>query len=63
MDPKGVNDLVGPPLRFQEPAFFIHGKRAILDLVCSYHGFQDAGYREFEYERRNRINLNLFIPE
>jgi len=44
---------------FSGASVFHSRKAGNLDIVCSYHGFQDAGYRENEYERRNRINLNL----
>jgi iron complex outermembrane receptor protein len=44
---------------FSGASVFHSRKAGNLDIVCSYHGFQDAGYREYEYERRNRINLNL----
>jgi outer membrane cobalamin receptor len=30
-----------------------------LDLVCGYNGFSDDGYREKEFERRHRFNVNL----
>jgi outer membrane cobalamin receptor len=44
---------------FSGVSVFHSRKAGSLDLVCSYNGYQDAGYREYEYERRNRINLNL----
>ena len=60
MDPKR-SELIWWDHRpaFSGASVFHSRKAGNLDLVCSYHGFQDAGYREFEYERRNRINLNL----
>jgi len=44
---------------FSGASVFHSRKAGNLDLVASYHGYHDAGYRENEYEGRNRINLNL----
>jgi len=44
---------------FSGASVFHSRKAGNLDIVCSYHGFHDEGYRENEYERRNRLNLNL----
>jgi outer membrane cobalamin receptor len=44
---------------FSGASVFHSRKAGNLDIVCSYNGYDDAGYRENEWERRNRINLNL----
>jgi outer membrane cobalamin receptor len=47
-----------------QPAFsgasVFHSRKAgNLDIVFGYNGFHDGGYRENEWDRRNRMNLNL----
>ncbi|MBN2274308.1 MAG: TonB-dependent receptor [Bacteroidales bacterium] len=50
------------PVLFGASAF--HSRKAgNLDLVFGYHGFNDGGYRENEWDKRNRVNMNLLYRD
>jgi iron complex outermembrane receptor protein len=48
---------------FSGASVFHSRKAGNLDIVASYHGYRDEGYRENEYEGRNRVTLNLLYRD
>jgi outer membrane cobalamin receptor len=48
---------------FSGASMFHSRKAGNLDIVCSYYGFHDEGYREKEFETRNRVTLNLLYRD
>jgi len=48
---------------FSGASAFHSRKAGNLDIVLGYHGFHDGGYRENEWEKRNRMNLNLLYRD